>query len=220
MMTVHRFLAIALAFLLAGIPVPARPEVLGVVVQADRAHLNTSVVSAGTTVYDGDQFSTDEGGTLRLRSDAAMLDLAEESHIIVRSRVNAAKDTEALLTVGTVVFSASRATAMEIQTQEARIRPVADAPTIGQVSVDGPKELRVYARRGALQFSYRDETETIAEGQSYRVVLDPPEGDPKKEQSTKKPGRPRKAFLFIVIGGGAAALGRLIHEMIESPDRP
>ncbi len=220
MMTVRHFLAIAMAFLLAGIPVPARPEVLGVVVQANRAHLNTNAVSEGTTVYDGDQFSTDEGGTLRLRSDAAMLDLAEESRIIVRSRVNAAKDTEALLTVGTVVFSAARATAMEIQAQEARIRPVADAPTIGQVSVDGPKELRVYARRGALQFSYRDETETIAEGQSYRVVLDPPDDDPKTEQSAKKSGRRRKTFLFILIVASVAGLSPIIDKGFESPDRP
>lgn len=219
-MTVRRLFATALAFLLAGTPAPARPEMLGVVVEAYRAHLNTGEVSAGTTVYDGDQFSTEEGGTLRLKSDAAMLDLAEMSRVIVGERANAAKETEATLIAGTVVFSTPKVNAIEIEALRAGIRAVADRPTVGEVGIVGPKELRVYARRGDLLFSYRGETEIIEQGKTYRVVLDPPEDNSKKEQPAKHGGRRRKAFLLIGIGGGGVGLGRLLHEAFESRDRP
>jgi hypothetical protein len=75
-----------------------------------------------------------------------------------------------------------------------------------------------------LEFSYRGETEAIAEGTAYRVILDPPEGDTGKKQPVK-PRRRRKAFLLIAIGGGAAGAAVSIHGMrhdvgVESPDRP
>jgi hypothetical protein len=61
---------------------------------------------------------------------------------------------------------------MEVLADEAFIRPIADGPTVAQVTVLGPKELQITARRGALELSYRNETEKIAEGTSCRVLLD------------------------------------------------
>jgi hypothetical protein len=224
-MTLHRLLALEMAFFLAGNSAPGRPAVLGVVVQAHRAHVNTSAASEGTTVYDGDHFSTEAGGTLRLRGGMAAFDLAEESELLVRSAGNGVQEIAAELLKGTVVFSAVRPAAMEIVAREARMRAAAEARTIAQVSVIGPKELRIYARRGALEFSYRGESEIVAEGKSYRVILDPPEDDPKKKKAVKDP-RPRRAFLLLAIGGGAGAVTYGIaeshrhHKPPESPDRP
>jgi hypothetical protein len=217
-------LALEIAAFLAWNPVPAPSAMLGVVVVADRAYLNSGSVSEGATVYDGDHFSTEAGGMLRLRGDAATLDLAEESAVIVRSRVDGVPGTEAELGKGTVVFGATRAAALEIAAQETLTRPAADVRTTGQVSIVGPKELRIYARRGALQFAYRGETRTIAEGESYRVILDPPEDAPKKKDVVN-PRRRRKAFLFVAIGSGAAGVATSIfedhkHKHVESPDRP
>lgn len=79
MKTWRHSIATAVSFLVAGTPAPARPEALGVVVAAHHALLSASEVSAGTTVYDGDQFSTGEGGSLLLRSSAAMLDLRKRA---------------------------------------------------------------------------------------------------------------------------------------------
>jgi hypothetical protein len=96
-MTLHRSLTLEMAVLLAWNSVPARPAVLGVVAEADRAHLNSAAVSEGATVYDGDHFSTEAGGMLLLRGGATTLDLAEESAVIVRNRINGGQGMEAEL---------------------------------------------------------------------------------------------------------------------------
>jgi hypothetical protein len=224
-MTLHHSLALEMAAFLAWNSIPAPATTLGVVVGADRAYLNSGAVSEGATVYDGDHFSTEAGGMLRLRGDAVTLDLAEESAVTVRSRTNGAQYMEAELGKGTLVFSATQAAAVEIRALGTLTRPTADARTIGQVSITGPKELLIHARRGALQFSYRGETRIIAEGESYRVILDPPDDTTEKKQAAKKAGRPPKAFLFVIIGGGAAGATVLVLENqrqknLESPDRP
>jgi len=52
-MTLRSLLTLQIAFLLAGTSAPGHPTVLGVVVEAYRAHLGRSAVSPGATVYDG-----------------------------------------------------------------------------------------------------------------------------------------------------------------------
>lgn len=223
-MILRHSLALEMAVLLAWNSAPAPPTVLGIVVGADRAYLNNGAVSEGATVYDGDHFATEAGGMLRLRGEAVTLDLAEESAVTVRSRTNGAQYMEAELSKGTLVFSATQAAAVEIRALGTLTRPAVDARTIGQVSITGPKELRIHARRGTLQFSYRGETRTIAEGESYRVILDPPDDTPEKKQAAKKAGRPPKAFLFVIIGGGTGAAVLILENQrqknLESPDRP
>jgi hypothetical protein len=224
-MTIQHLLALEMAFLVGGNSTPGRPVVLGVVVQAHRAHVNTSGVSEGATIYDGDQFSTEAGGALRLRGGQAALDLAAESELLVRSADNGVQEIEAELIKGTVVFSSEHPPAVEIIAREARMRAAAEARTIAQVSVIGPKELRIYARRGALRFSYRGEGETVAEGKSYRVILNP-FGDDGGKKETVEPRRSRRAFLLLAIGGGAGAAiygiqeSHRNHKPPESPDRP
>jgi hypothetical protein len=223
-MNLHQYLALAMAIFFAGNSAAARPKVLGVVVEAERAHVNTGEVSVGATVYDGDYFSTETGGIVRVRGEAAILDLAEESVMIVRSGAIGSPGTEAELGKGTLVFSTEGAAALEIVAGEARVRPLSVARTVAQVSVTGPKELQIYVRRGALQFSYRGETRTIAEGESYRVILDPPDDISQKKENVKA-GRQRKAFLFLAIGGGSAGAAAVAyekhhHRRVESPDRP
>jgi len=66
-MTACRFLTIVVAAFLAHTSALARPVVLGVVLEANRVHMNTATVTAGATVYDGDRYSTEARGTLRLR---------------------------------------------------------------------------------------------------------------------------------------------------------
>ncbi len=222
-MALHSSKAFQMAVLLIWNSVPPTPAVLGVVMGADRAHLNNAAVSEGATVYDGDRCSTEAGGMMLLHGEAASLDLAEESAVLVRSRVNGEQSMQAELSRGTLVFRASRAAALEIAVLEALIRPAKDVPTIGRATVAGPKELRIYARRGSLQFSYGGNTQTISEGESYRVILDPPEDGTQTKGTVKN--RRRRAFLLVAIGGGGAGVATFLlephrHKDVESPDHP
>lgn len=223
-MSFRHCLAVEMATLVAWSSAPARPTVVGVVEEADRVRLNNGVVSAGATVYDGDRFSTEAGGMLLLRGNAGMFELGEESEVVVRSPANGVQGVAVELSEGTLVFSAARVVAAEVVALEAHVRPSADSRTVWQVSVTGPKELRVCARRGGLKFSYRGETETIAEGAAYRVILDPAQDEPAKKGPVKA-ARHRNTFLLVALAGGAAAATAVIlyenhrHKM-ESPDRP
>lgn len=217
-MPLRHALALAMAGFLTLSSVLAGPRVLGVVSGAKGVRLNTTSVTTGATVYDGDSFSTEAGGWLQVQSGTVMLALYEASLVSLRNQTNGAQCIEVELSKGRLVFSAALAASLNVVAREARIRPAADTKTVAQISVIGPKELLIRSRRGALQFSYRGETETIAEGTSYRVILDPRNGDSKKEEPVRLP----KAFKFVLIGEGAAIVGLGIYELreSESPDRP
>jgi hypothetical protein len=221
----RRALATILLFLLASIPVPARsaaaPNLLpvGTVTQAERAHFNTASVTAGATIYDGDGLSTEAEGALQFRSPTAVLYLPGVSGVTLHGLANG---TQAQLQTGTAVFSTARATGMELIADEAFIRPSADAPTVAQVTIIGPKELQVNARRGDLKFSYGGETEKLAGGASYRILLDQPDSTPpaRSPQGPVKAGHENRSFkiVVIVLVGWATEWG--LHEVFESPDRP
>jgi hypothetical protein len=221
----HRTLATILVLLLAGIPVPARSAAapnllpLGTVTQASRAHFNASGVTAGATIYDGDGLSTEPEGALQFRGSAVLLYLPGASGVTLHGLPNG---TQAQLQSGTVLFSTASAAGMELIADEAFIRPVADGPTVTQVTIIGPKELQINARRGGLQFSYRGETETLAGGSSYRILLDQPDSPwpPQRQQGPAKAAYENRKFKIIVIVAIAWVTEWSLHEVFESPDRP
>ena len=218
----HRILAMTLAFFLVGIRLPARPAgipSLGVVTQASAAHFNASRVFAGTTVYDGDRLSTETEGLLQFRGAGALLYLPGLSDVTLHGLPNG---MQAQLRAGGLVFSSARTSAMEILANGAFIRPAADGPTVAQVTLVGPKELQITARRGALEFSYHSETENIAESASYRILLDPQEtaAGHSKNADNPLPRRKSKGFWILIIGGISWATEWAVHEALESPDRP
>ncbi len=209
-MTFRYFTALAIATVLECNSTPAPPAALGVVTEANRAHLDRSEVSAGTTVYDGDHFSTEPSGMLQLRGNAITLELAEASSALVRNKTSGAQGTQAELTTGTLIFTATRADALQVEALDARISPLADTTTIAQVSMAGSKELRIYARRGSLLISYRGETKTITEGTAFRVILDSPDDHP-GNAGTRKAGRQPRPVVLIAVGAGAAGAALLVH---------
>jgi hypothetical protein len=199
----------------------ARAAVVGVVVQANRAQLGgAAAASVGTTIFDGDSLSTAADGSLRMRAGAALVYLGSESGVTLKQSAGGA---EAVLNRGLIVLSAVKAGTVGILANGASLRPAADVPTIAQVRILGPKELHVVAERGAIQFTYNGESEVIPEGASYRVVLDPPANMPAAQQApepTKKSGKYRKGFLFLLFGIAGGATIWAVHEALESPDRP
>ena len=112
---------------------------------------------------------------------------------------------------------------MDVIADDAHIRAAANVPTVGQISITGPKTLYVFANHGALAISYHGDSDVISEGESYRVVLDPPDdasGTPDPDPA-KRSSRRRKGFLLLLIGAGAAT-ATTWHKRsdFESPDHP
>jgi hypothetical protein len=216
--------AVVAATLLAGGPTPANIRPLGMVTHAERARVGEAAVSAGSSIYEGDRLSTDAGGILRVSSPALTLQLNEESMLIVRPPAGPEGGVVAELASGTLIFSAARTRNIVVVADDALIRPSPNASTIAHIRVVTRKELRIYAQRGALEFSYHGENEVIAEGAAYRVLLDPSEKEAaatwESEQAGENPTNHHHKFLFSTIGIAAGAgIPVLMHEL-ESPDKP
>jgi len=223
----RRIYTILLVYALAIGQLPARGagvSPIGVVTQALRANLSSANVSAGATVYDGDSFTTASDGLLRVRVGAAQFYLPGQSALNLHAAPGGAT---ASLTSGRIVFSSATAAAMDIEFSQAHIRPTSDQPTVGQIAAFSPRELEVRAQRGALQFSYKGETDVIPEGSSGRILLDPTDeealgGAPAfPDQAGPKHGRKRrKAFIIFWSAVGGILLPLIVHEAIESPHKP
>jgi len=221
----QRLLAIAMTFFLTGVPVNGNLEAVGVVVEANHATLGSQAATEGTTIYDGDRLATDAEGTLRLRVGDAVVDLRNRgSAVLHESGSIVASEFTLELLAGAATLSVT-ARAGEIVACGARVRPVSQVRGVVRVEIVGPRELLVYAQRGPAQISYRDDTETIAEGKAYRVLLNPTEEGAGQDLSPKAPGKRKKALLLIALGAATAvgvslALLDRHHANAESPDYP
>src|SRR5436305_9916729 len=212
MHVMRSILAITLGLSLTPEPGFTRTIALGVVVYSDGGLIGGSDASEGTTVYDGDQLSTAEDGGLRVNLRTARLQLASKSSVELHSLE---KGAEAELSSGSLVFSTAAKTGLEVRANGAEIRPAADGPTIGHIRIVGPKELRILARRGDLEFSYRGESRLIREGSAYRVELVPANDSAAAEpnpQQNKWAGGAKPLFLFFAIGAATgAAVAGIVH---------
>ena len=208
-----------LAVSLASIPVCAgttSTAPLGIVLTADHARVGGSSVDVGTTVYGGDLLSTDAGGNVQVRAGAARL-------LLVGSTTAVLNDSDgthsARLIRGTAVFSTGNAHAFTLFASKAAFSAHTDAPTIGQVTYVNDKELLVLAKRGDLLVTVEGESQVIPEGTSYRVLLDPPAGEP--GQGPAGVGGPTKAgrsnFLILVAIVTAVGTTFAIVAACESP---
>src|ERR1700720_3989878 len=171
----RKFVAIAAASLLVAAPSRAKVMPLGIVTHAERAHVDGVEVSVGSTIYDGDRLSTDIGGFLRISSIAFTLQLDPRSSVILRRAATPEAHVRAEVGSGTITFSSGQASNIAVLADDALIRSIGHASTMARISVISQKELRIHAQRGALNFSYHGDNQTVPEGAKYRVLLDPSE---------------------------------------------
>lgn len=219
------FVAVLLSLTLLISPLWAAPSgSFGTVVFADRAQVGTIAVSAGATVFSGDRLSTGQPGSVQIRGGAARLLLASRS---IATLGQDGDSPAATLTGGMATFSTANSKAFVLHVASAVIRPNTDQPTIGKVTVLGPKELIVQSTRGSLSIAVEDDVREIPEGVAYRVVLDPnaPEPQGPRGAGTKGIGGPpiraaKSKFIWYVVAASAAVSIYVAHEIFESEDRP
>jgi hypothetical protein len=225
-------------------PSPAQEAPLGVVLQASLAHVRQSALSEGSTVYAGEELSTEVGGSLDLRIANSRFTLAASSRAHFYS---GAKSPVADVGDGTLTFrSDGGADGFEIVASDVRIVPKGDGAVTGQVTIFSPCKITVTSVLGELEVTAGKETRTVAEKESYVVVpemsvlavrtyISP--DDPGYHEShshracavqdnSKKPGQFRKIAAGAALGIGAiilaSKLGSGSHSTsnMESPDKP
>src|SRR5690348_5863861 len=158
----QRLLATVMAVFVTSVPGRAKPDALGIVVQADHASLDAQAVFEGTTVFDGDRLSTGAGGMLRLGIGEAMLDLKADSSVVVHSNTgNPTKALELELLSGIVVLSEPAESRAEIVASSARVQPAVETRGVVQTEMVGPRELIVCARRGPTEIYFQGESATV-----------------------------------------------------------
>ncbi|PYT46612.1 MAG: hypothetical protein DMG44_20240 [Acidobacteria bacterium] len=199
---------------------------LGTIVYADRAHMGAAAASAGATVFGGDRLSTEQSGSIQVRAGAARFLLSGASSATLATDE---ATPAAILTRGSATFSTADSKAFALHVASAIIRPNTDQPTIGQVTVLGPKELVVKSTRGSLTVAVEEDVRVIAEGTAYRIVLDSPTTasapqGPRGAGGRGSGGPPLKAarsrFIWYAIGITTLIAVWAVHEALESEDRP
>ncbi len=222
--TTRAFVGSLLSLTLLISPLCAAPSTtFGTVVFVNRARVGNANASVGATVFSGDRLSTDQVGSVQIRAGAARLLLAGGSTATLSQEE---ASPAATLTAGTATFSTANAKAFALHVASAIIRPNTDQATIGKVTVLSPKELVVKSVRGSLQIAVEDDVREIAEGEAYRVVLDP-NADPQgpRGAGTKGIGGPpikaaKSRFIWYAVAITAAITFYVVHEAFESDYKP
>jgi hypothetical protein len=209
---------------------PKTASSLGTIVTAEHARIGDSSAEVGTTVFSGDRLATEREGSVQIRAGAARLLLQSASFATLNDSEGA---PSAKLSFGTATFSTGNSKAFTLFASRAVICAQSDGPTIGQVTYLNEKELLVVSKRGPLTITVDGETEVIADGAAYRVLLDPPPtmaqgpegaGGSKNDKRRGMGGPPlhagRNYFLITAVGVTAVVTGLAVSEALESPNRP
>jgi hypothetical protein len=203
-------------------PVAARAAMtspLGVVTLADQARVGDSAAVKGSSVFGGEQLATGETGRLQVRFGSAQARLFPGSLAVVNKTHTG---VNADLLSGTVTMATGTGEAFSLTANQAVIRSASGQAAIVQVTRVSPIELLLSSRRGALEVAYDGEVTQIAEGSSYRLLVEPP--DPQMPQGAGAAHHSRKRLAFVLIGGVAAATGIAIAasqgSSVVSPSNP
>jgi hypothetical protein len=206
-------------------------ETLGIVVTSREATLGNGIASDGATLYNGDRLVTAPNGGLSLRSGDAMLYMSGSTQVTLhRTPSHNPVITKSLIradvTSGSISFSLAPDQYFLVSAHGALIGPAAPMPTLGEIIIIDPRSFEIRARRGPLKIVYRDDSELIPEGKSYRVELDDSldTSTPTsiKTRSLRPAGRRRFILLFLIGVAAVAATGSAAGyvQSVESPDCP
>ncbi|MFZ3217553.1 MAG: hypothetical protein WA192_15950 [Candidatus Acidiferrales bacterium] len=223
---VHSCLVLLLVTGLLDIPAfAANEKSLGLVVQAQEAHVDDAKLEVGTTIYPGDTLATDTGGGLRLELGGSQLYLLASSAATLAQN---SATVHASVERGTVGFSSNGADNIELEVPQGILRAANGQPAYGQVTIMSPQEVVITAYRGALVLDNDGELHTIPAGKTYRVTMDWDQSEQAPQASTGgdnnivRPHRRRRRLAFYLILGGVLAVTtyEIWNELSESPSQP
>jgi hypothetical protein len=189
----------------ASVPVAS----MGVVLQANNASLNGSPAANSAAIFDGDTLSTNEGGALRARFGSTQIYLFSSSKVTVSHAANA---FVAELAGGSVVVCSAAGETYAVMADGAIVQPKSGSQSAAQISLVSPSELMLTSRRGDLQITMGEETQTVNEGSLYRMMIAP--------ASRPAASSAAKNFRLIAILITASVTATAVAIALESPSAP
>jgi hypothetical protein len=224
---------VLIAILIAGllnIPVYAADEKpLGLVTQAENAHIGNAKVAIGTTIFPGDTLDTEAGGALRLNFGSSQLYLLSASSATLSQNASATV-VHAVVGHGTVGFSSNGTDHIELEIPQGILRAANSEPAYGQVTIVGPLEVIISTYRGTLSLDHDGEVRDIPAGRSYRVTMElepaaataQPQAPAGVGGSGTKPALNTATLAWAIVAVGAAGgVAYVIWDVLsESSSKP
>jgi hypothetical protein len=178
---------------------------MGVIIQAEHASLGSVPIANGSAIFDGDQLLTDASGNLRARLGQSQIYMMPNSNILVH---RLSSGFSASMGSGTVVFSTAAGETFQVLANGATIQPATDKPTLAQVTYINANELLLTSRHGDLLVSMGDESKTVTEGSSYRMMIQPGSGP--GPQGMFSTGKNRFVLVLIVAAAVTATVTTIL----------
>lgn len=175
---------------------------IGILTQAYQAHVDEAQAFPGLSIFEGEQLSTEKQGRIVVRAGRSTLTLAESTEAAV-FRVTGGIHID--LTAGSVHCSGAKGEVLEVHVAEALLRVGSNQATEAVITLLAPKVLQVTARKGGLNFTYRDEFRFLPEGETYRIYLDAP-SEPQEVEG--------------VAAGKASLAGKVAYFIVGSEEQP
>ncbi len=195
------FLCTALTFSTA---IAAPSASMGVIIQAERASLGSVPIASGSAIFDGDNLLTDGSGNLRARVGQSQIYLMPNSNVQIHRIANG---FSASIGSGTIVLSSAAGETFQVLANGATIQPATAKPTLAQVTYINVNELILTSRHGDLLVSLGDDTKTVSEGSSYRMMIQPGGGPGPQGMFTSGKNR---FFLVLITAAVVTATVSLV----------
>jgi hypothetical protein len=190
---------------------------LGTVAEATGAHLRAGSAAIGANVFAGDFVKTDENGALRLRLGTGELYLSAASYVSLEEHNGLASVT---LVKGSASFSLPNPIEFELETPAGTLRGSGENATSGQVAITSEHQIVVTASRGDLILDNDGDLHTIAEGKSFRIVIDEvPTAQPGSRTSVRSSLRQKHKLLFFEVAGNGLVAKHLGSDRLASGDK-
>jgi hypothetical protein len=195
---------------------PAGTASAGVVMQANRAFVSSDTATSGASVFDGDSLATDNGGSLQVRFGNAGAYLLPKSSLVIHQ---SGPGLGATLTGGTVIVSSTSSEGFRLLADGATMRPATAQPTTAQITMVSATELTLMAQKGSLEISMDGEVKTVAEGSSYRMVVEPdPAASPAAQNGPNPTGSNHFLLFALILVGVGVGVGLALA--LVSPEKP
>jgi hypothetical protein len=216
---IKRFQFLAILVVAAGlsaVPAIAGPSApMGIVTSAQRALVGHVIAVDGTSIYDGDTFSTEATGAVRLQFGGSQMVLTGGTTVSL-NKTDAG--VTATLINGSIRFSSVPGSLLEVRAlKSVVIHSKGDQPAVGELTVTGPTSFQVGSTKGALDVAVNGVDHTVDASTAYNVNVD---GDNGGGQS----GSPRAAGtsggIWIAVAAIAAGTGVALWLAFRSPSKP